>query len=441
MKKLHSVSLIGDLCVGCTTCSKGCPTQAIRVRGGKATIYDIRCIDCAQCIRICPYHAKIAVTDTLEERLSAASGKVKVAIVSPALYPQFESQATRIDVLKAVRQLGFDYVFDESIGYSGYVSAARQMLREKQEMASDMSEDERNEIFPMISTTCPVVVRLIQMKYRALISHLVTLDSPTELTAQYAIDYLCQKLQIQRSLIYICYISPCPAKVTAVVNPLWKKKSLISTCVGTHDVYPQLRKIVDKIKEHDSLTHEEERAIRISDPDGLRCAASGGETTAMLIENFLGVDGIENVIDILEEIDRDNIKKIAYVEATCCFGGCIGGPLTVMNRFAAHAKLREQVHEFFMEKELFPQLIVSEEDIIPQVWEHPLPENHAMRLSENIGEAMTKYEQIDEILATLPQLDCGACGAPSCAAMAEDIVQGRASINNCIIRQKRMNKE
>ena len=441
MKKLHSVSLIGDLCVGCTTCSKGCPTQAIRVRGGKATIYDIRCIDCAQCIRICPYHAKIAVTDTLEERLLAASGKVKVAIVSPALYPQFESQATRIDVLKAVRQLGFDYVFDESIGYSGYVSAARQMLREKQEMASDMSEDEKNEIFPMISTTCPVVVRLIQMKYRALISHLVTLDSPTELTAQYAIDYLCQRLQIQRSLIYICYISPCPAKVTAVVNPLWKKKSLISTCVGTHDVYPQLRKIVDKIKEHDSLTHEEERAIRISDPEGLRCAAIGGETTAMLIENFLGVDGIENVIDILEEIDRDNIKKIAYVEATCCFGGCIGGPLTVMNRFAAHAKLREQVHEFFMEKELFPQLIVSEDDIIPQVWELPLPENHAMRLSENIGEAMTKYEQIDEILATLPQLDCGACGAPSCAAMAEDIVQGRASINNCIIRQKRMNKE
>ena len=94
-----------------------------------------------------------------------------------------------------------------------------------------------------------------------------------------------------------------------------------------------------------------------------------------------------------------------------------------------------------MEKQLFPQLIVHEEDIIPQVWELPLPENHAMRLSENIGEAMTKYEQIDEILSTLPQLDCGACGAPSCAAMAEDIVQGRASIDNCIIRQKRMKKE
>ena len=150
MKKLHSVSLIGDLCVGCTTCSKGCPTQAIRVRGGKATIYDIRCIDCAQCIRICPYHAKIAVTDTLEERLAAASGKVKVAIVSPAIFSQFENSATRIDVMKCVRQMGFDYVFDESIGYSGYVSAARQMLREKQDSAKDLSDDEKSEIFPMI---------------------------------------------------------------------------------------------------------------------------------------------------------------------------------------------------------------------------------------------------------------------------------------------------
>ena len=90
-----------------------------------------------------------------------------------------------------------------------------------------------------------------------------------------------------------------------------------------------------------------------------------------------------------------------------CVGGCIGGPLTVMNRFAAVAKLREHVHDFYLEKQLFPQLIVREEDIIPQVWELPLPENHAMRLSENIGEAMTKYEQIDEILATLPQpLEC-----------------------------------
>ena len=91
--------------------------------------------------------------------------------------------------MKCVRQMGFDYVFDESIGYSGYVSAARQMLLEKQSAAEKMSEDEKSEIFPMISTTCPVVVRLIQMKYRALISHLVTLDSPMELTAQYAIDH------------------------------------------------------------------------------------------------------------------------------------------------------------------------------------------------------------------------------------------------------------
>ena len=286
------------------------------MRGGKATIYDIRCIDCAQCIRICPYHAKIAVTDTLEERLAAASGKVKVAIVSPAIFSQFENSATRIDVMKCVRQMGFDYVFDESIGYSGYVSAARQMLREKQESAKDLSDDEKSEIFPMISTTCPVVVRLIQMKYRALISHLVTLDSPMELTAQYAIDYLCQKLQIKKSLIYLCYISPCPARVTSVINPLWKKKSLISTCVGTHDVYPQLRSLLNKLTDHDTLTHEEERAIRISKMEigGFMIVTKDGE----VINAFGAITGgryknrTANLLDRKKEISTLKTKIADY---------------------------------------------------------------------------------------------------------------------------------
>ena len=41
----HSVTLDKDKCVGCTNCIKRCPTQAIRVRGGKAQIISERCID------------------------------------------------------------------------------------------------------------------------------------------------------------------------------------------------------------------------------------------------------------------------------------------------------------------------------------------------------------------------------------------------------------
>ena len=52
----HSVRLDEEKCMGCTNCIKRCPTQAIRVRSGKAHIISERCIDCGECIRVCPHH-------------------------------------------------------------------------------------------------------------------------------------------------------------------------------------------------------------------------------------------------------------------------------------------------------------------------------------------------------------------------------------------------
>ena len=63
-KYFHSVVLDADRCVGCTSCLKVCPTEAIRLKEGKACIIGEKCIDCGECIRICPNHAKNAVTDS-----------------------------------------------------------------------------------------------------------------------------------------------------------------------------------------------------------------------------------------------------------------------------------------------------------------------------------------------------------------------------------------
>ena len=84
-KTFHSVRLEKEKCRACTNCLKRCPTEAIRVRGGRAHIIDERCIDCGECIRVCEYHAKIAVTDPLS---SISRFRYKLALPAPSLYGQ-----------------------------------------------------------------------------------------------------------------------------------------------------------------------------------------------------------------------------------------------------------------------------------------------------------------------------------------------------------------
>ena len=104
----HSVRLDPEKCVGCTTCIKHCPTEAIRVRDGRARIIEERCIDCGECIRVCPHGAKRAVSDPF----SIIDGfSRKVAVPAPTLVSQFErSSVDRI--LSGLLKLGFDEVFE-----------------------------------------------------------------------------------------------------------------------------------------------------------------------------------------------------------------------------------------------------------------------------------------------------------------------------------------
>ena len=107
----HSVHLSPDKCIGCTTCVRHCPTEAIRIRDGRAVINEGRCIACGECIRVCPQKAKKAVCD----KLDAMDGfKWKIALPAPALYGQFENLEDVDYVLNGLIALGFDEVFEVS---------------------------------------------------------------------------------------------------------------------------------------------------------------------------------------------------------------------------------------------------------------------------------------------------------------------------------------
>ena len=105
----HSVALERQRCKGCTNCIKGCPTEAIRVRAGKAVILAEKCIDCGECIRTCPNHAKVAVAD----EMSCLKKFTKtIALPAPSLFGQFPGNSVSVEqICQAIKLAGFDEVF------------------------------------------------------------------------------------------------------------------------------------------------------------------------------------------------------------------------------------------------------------------------------------------------------------------------------------------
>ena len=156
----HSVTLDKDKCLGCTNCIKRCPTEAIRVREGKAQIISERCIDCGECIRVCPHHAKKARYD----HLSVLEGwKYKIAIPAPALFGQFNNLDDIDIVLTGLKQMGFDDVYEVSRGAELVSDATRKLMADGRLPK------------PVISSACPAVVRLIRVRFPDLCDHVLNL--------------------------------------------------------------------------------------------------------------------------------------------------------------------------------------------------------------------------------------------------------------------------
>ena len=154
----HSVTLDRDLCRGCINCVKRCPTEAIRVRDGKAKILSDRCIDCGECIRICPYHAKKPIVDPLSVM---DQYEYTVALPAPSLYGQFNNLDDVEIILRALIDMGFDDIFEVSRAAELVSDATRKMLSEGQLPR------------PVISSACPAVVRLIRVRFPDLIRHIL----------------------------------------------------------------------------------------------------------------------------------------------------------------------------------------------------------------------------------------------------------------------------
>ena len=406
---LHSVSLDRSKCTGCTTCLKRCPTEAIRIRHNSASILHDRCIDCGECIKVCPHHAKVALTDPVD---IIRKYKYAIALPAPTLYAQFQGTHKIEPIIAALFRIGFDDVFEVARAAEIVSYAISRALREE------------NRPKPVISSACPAVLRLIQVYFPALLDNVIDFISPMEAAAKIAKEEFAQKHGVDMSEIGAFFISPCAAKMTAVKSPIGQEKSYVDGVIAIKDVYKDMRAAL-----HDGFEpFEIERASTV----GVKWAVPGGEAEALGVKSSLCVDGIENVKNVLEQIENARIRSLVYFEGLACVNGCLGGPLTVENSFVAKNRLRSVMNRTEQKTVQRTEIFETANETLRMTEE--IEPNNSMQLEGTMKERIAMAERIDELEKSLPGIDCGSCGSPTCRALAWDIAHGYANELNCIFK-------
>lgn len=404
MVTLKTVVLDDEKCIGCITCMRRCPTEAIRIVNGKAKIQYEKCINCGECIRSCKGGAKRPVYDSFD---LVKSYPYKIALPSPSLFGQFNHLDDPNYVIEGLLALGFDEVFEVGLAAELVTDCSKKLMAEGKLPR------------PVISTACPAVVELILMKFHELADHMLEVYAPAKIAAK-----LAKKRAIGRGIpaddIGIFFISPCPAKVYSLHKEEVSNEKYISGVLSQSDVYFRLVEKMNKI--------EKPRKLGKCGHFGINWGSSGGESNGLGLGNYIHCSGIRNVLGLLTEMSDGKLDGADFVEMNVCLGGCVGGVLNVENPFIARNKMRQ-----LAEKMKTPPATMEEFGLTTDffLWDKEPEPITSFRFDSDVFAAMEKMMLVEEYLKKLPGIDCGACGAPSCRTHAEDVAMS-GGILNCV---------
>ncbi len=411
----HALKIDKELCIGCTHCMKVCPTQALRVIEGKAELLANRCVDCGECFRACPVSAIRIEEDDFAEIFKY---KHRIALVPSVLISQFPEGLPPEQIYSTLLEIGFTDVFE--------VEHSVDLLKEEMvNYQKDLKKDQK----PSISTFCPAIVRLIQVKFPSLTQNLMLLKPPFDIAALYYRKQLEDK-GVDKQDIGLFYITPCAAKIAAVKSPVGEKQHLINGVINIDSLY---NKLLHKIKNNKSTTCRVPVENNLS-PTGILWSLTKGESSVMPGRN-LAIDGIQNVMEFLEKLEKEEVTGIDFLELRACDESCAGGVLNVNNRFLTVEKMEQRAEDLRKDQRTKPEDPMNRHaEFINKSMKlvEPIRPRSIEKLDEDMMKAMEKMQERSELMKVLPLFDCGGCGAPSCMSLAEDIVHGKASMDDCV---------
>ncbi|MCR4660237.1 MAG: 4Fe-4S binding protein [Bacteroidales bacterium] len=414
----HALQIDESRCIGCSRCMKNCPTEAIRIFGGRASIEENRCIDCGRCYEVCPSAAVTIRDDDFE---AIHNYPHSVALLPAVFLGQFPDDVSVSRVYSVLYEIGFAHVMEVESAAMIYADAKHKYA------------EKHTDLEPLISSFCPAIVRLIQIKYPSLVENIMPIRVPLDISAMYAIEELTSR-GIDRKEIGLFYITPCAAKIAAVKAPVGEEKSLIDGVINMNLLYNRVyKKIKDLGKNHQFKPLSRQRLSA----DAVLSTLTNGERRICRAKRSYAIDGIKNVMDFLDKLENDEVEGVEFLELRACDQSCAGALLSCENRFlcgermyarARKAAERERNGEMPRDREMdrYRDYLIEHSEI------EPVEPRSMLALDEDIGKALEKMEKIERLKVKLPQIDCGVCGAPTCEAFATDVVCGRAVLNRCV---------
>ncbi len=391
-------------CRDCYSCVRACSVKAVRVQDAQAQVVQERCIVCGTCVRACPQGAKQVRDDRPIVRQAIAEGRTVVASVAPSA-PAFFDLVSFAPLALALQALGFAAAGETAMGAEIVGRACGRLL------AGGRGPR------PLIASACPVVVNLVEMYYPDLIEHLAPIVSPMIAHGR----WLRRRYGAEACIVFI---GPC----------LGKKGEIQAEGVrGVVDAALSYSELAEWFREGGV---EIARPAEPPEPVEARPAArlfpvEGGLvgtarlSTDMLDEHVVTASGLDACRDVLEGI-RSGVLEAGLAELMACEGGCINGPVMAgltpatlyRQRLMAYAA-RQQPHPLPGDEADWPDLSRTYHDRsrpVPQFSEEEIKAALAM---------VEKFSPQDE-------LNCGACGYPSCREKAIAALRGMAELTMCI---------
>ncbi len=424
----HALKFRKEVCIGCSHCMNVCPTQAIRIHSGKAELTDNRCVDCGECYKVCPVGAIIVEQDDFNRIFEYQH---RVALIPNILLGQFPEGVSVSQICSVLIDLGFTHVFEVEHGTRVLEVAMSEML------------DDDHRPRPLISSFCPAIVRLVQVRFPMFTNNLMLLKAPLDIAALFYRKRI-EDQGAEPDTIGVFYITPCAAKIAAIKSPVGDEVSPISGVINMDFIY---NKIYTKVKQgFGGKASCALPALLPLRPQEMLWSLTEGESCRMPGRS-MAIDEISNVIEFLEKMENEEFSDIDFLELRACDQSCAGGILTSGNRFFTVDRLKKralnQLEQGCLEGggDAADHIMAYDSFLKEQLPVRQIKPRAMDKLDEDTEQALLKMRKVHEIMKDLPYVDCGICGSPTCSALAEDIVQGKAQIAQCIYVQKRWENE